>query len=94
MSENTTNFEDRAAILSELWMDYRGSDGFKQFIAYNDIGLPLAYCITYGIATPTDMGSKFIDEAFDLLLATLEVEDDSFETLDDILSLSEGNDIV
>lgn len=94
MSENFTELGDRAAILSELWMDYRDTEGFKQFIAYNDIGLPLAYMMTYKIATPTEIGDKFVDEAFDLLLATLDVEDTGFETLEDILSMSEGNDIV
>jgi hypothetical protein len=94
MSDSITNFDLQASILAELWMDYRDSEGFKQFIEYNDIGLPLAYMVNYSIAEPTDIGKKFVAEAFDLLLATLEIEDTGFETLDDMLSMSEGNDIV
>jgi hypothetical protein len=94
MSDTTTDFETQAAILSELWMDYRDAEGFKQFIAYNDVGLPLAYMVNYSIAEPTDIGKKFVTEAFDLLLATLEIEDTGFETLEDVLLMSEGDDIV
>jgi hypothetical protein len=84
-----TSPENKASILSELWMNYRQDEPFQDFIAYNDLGLPLAYIIDSGIVKSTDMSNKFIDETFTLLLASLEIEDQGFDTLDDIFMASE-----
>lgn len=82
---NETTFIDKCNILSELWMDYREDPNFKDFIDYNDLGLPLAYSISNNIVNETDEARKFVEEAFDLLLASLEIEEDAgYETLDDI----------
>lgn len=81
-----TTFEDRAAILSELWIDYRNDENFTDFIDYNDLGLPLAYAISEGIVERTDLAARFVDETFELLLEGLELaEDTGFESLDDML---------
>jgi hypothetical protein len=80
-----TAFTNRARILSQLWMDYRDDEEFKDFIEYNDLGLPLAYAIAEGIVERTDLASNFINEAFDILLSALGVEDTGFESLEDIL---------
>jgi hypothetical protein len=82
MSETT--LENKASILAELWMTYRDDENFTDFISYNDIGLPLAYVVSSGIVKTTEMANKFIDETFSLLLASLEVEDEGFEELDDV----------
>jgi hypothetical protein len=66
-------------------MDYRGDVEFQDFIEYNDLGLPLAYAISEGIVEKTDIASNFINEAFDILLAALGVEDTGFESLEDML---------
>jgi hypothetical protein len=86
MSETTS--ENKASILSELWMSYRDDENFSDFVSYNDIGLPLAYVIATGIVKPTEMADRFINETFELLLASLEVEDEGFEDLDDIFILA------
>lgn len=83
----TTN-ENKAFILSDLWMNYRNDEEFKDFCEYNDLGLPLAYAINTGIVNNTDMSAQFINETFDLLLAGLDMEDTGFDHLDDILGLS------
>ncbi len=81
---STTTQENKAEILAELWLNYRDDQNFEDFIAYNDLGLPLAYLLSTNIVKSTEMADKFIDETFELLLASLEVEDTGFETLDDI----------
>jgi hypothetical protein len=86
MSETTS--ENKASILAELWMNYRDDENFDDFISYNDIGLPLAYVLSTGIVKPTEMANRFINETFELLLASLEVEDQGFEDLDDIFILA------
>jgi hypothetical protein len=80
-----TTYENKLSILSELWLNYRSEPEFEDFIEYNDLGLPMAYCINADIVKPTDMADKFINETFDLLLAGLGIEDTGFETLDDVL---------
>ena len=41
-------------------MEYRDDVEFKDFIEYNDLGLPLAYAIAEGIVEKTDIASNFI----------------------------------
>lgn len=88
MSEtNTTPFSNRAEILADLWLNYKGDDEFKDFIEYNDLGLPLAYAISNNIVKTSNTAETFINETFELLLAGLEIEDTGFDNLDDLLSL-------
>ncbi len=80
----STTFENRCNILGELWMNYRNDQNFEDFISYNDLGLPLAYAVSGKMAKVTELGAKYINETFDLLLSSLEVEDNDFTTLDDV----------
>lgn len=66
-------------------MEYRDDVEFKDFIEYNDLGLPLAYAIAEGIVEKTEISSNFINEAFDILLSALGVEDTGYESLEDLL---------
>jgi hypothetical protein len=83
-----TTQENKAEILSELWLNYKDDVNFEDFISYNDLGLPLAYAISMNIVKGTELSDKFINETFSLLLASLEVEDQGFENLDDIFILA------
>jgi hypothetical protein len=80
-----TAFKTRCQILAQLWMEYRGDTEFQDFVEYNDLGLPLAYAISEGIVEKTDIASNFINEAFEILLSALGVEDTGFESLEDLL---------
>lgn len=80
-----TTFDNKAGILSTLWTTYRVDEGFETFIEYNDLGLPLAFAYAEGIIDFKAGGSTFIEETFELLLSTLEIEDEGYETLDDLL---------
>jgi hypothetical protein len=51
----TTPFETRCKILAELWIDYRKDEEFADFIAYCDLGLPLAYSVSEGIVESTSI---------------------------------------
>jgi hypothetical protein len=72
--------------LADLWLNFREDDEFKDFVRYNDIGLPLAYAIANGIVESTELAERFITETFELLLSGLGMEDTGFELLDDILN--------
>jgi hypothetical protein len=82
MSETT--LENKALILSELWLGYKNDQNFEDFFSYNDLGLPLAYAVANNIVKATEVSNKFVNETFELLLASLEVEDEGFSELDDI----------
>jgi hypothetical protein len=83
----TTTFSSKTLILADLWLNYRDEEQFKDFVEYNDLGLPLAYAIANDIIKETPTAEKFVDETFDLLLAGLGIEDTGFELLDDLLDL-------
>lgn len=86
-----TSFETRCEILSDLWLNYKADDEFKDFIEYNDLGLPLAYAVAEGIVEATPIATNFINETFELLVAGLAIEDEGFENLDEMLGLAEEN---
>jgi len=86
MEEKETPFETKCEILSDLWMNYKTDLEFKDFIEYNDIGLPLAFALSEEMATANERGKTFIQETFTLLLASLDIKEDTgFESLDDLL---------
>ena len=78
-------FENKITILAELWMNYRDDEQLKDFIEYNDLGLPMAYFLVNELVLPTEKSELYINETFDLLLAALDVRDKGFESLDELL---------
>lgn len=84
-----TTFENKVAILADLWLGYRNDETFTDFIEYNDLGLPLAYALDNGLIVANEKTNAFIDETFALLLAGLELEDTGFTNLNDLLDLPE-----
>jgi hypothetical protein len=84
----TTPFSNRAEILGELWMDYRTDEEFKDFIDYNDLGLPLAYAYAEKIIDQTPLLEQYVNESWELLLEGLGVEDIGFESMSDLFAAS------
>ena len=78
-------FQNKITILSELWMNYRDDQELEDFIEYNDLGLPLAYFLMNEIVLPTEQAEVYINETYDLLIASLTVEDKRWESLDEML---------
>jgi hypothetical protein len=90
MSDIPTNhFSKKCEILADLWLNHRGDDEFQDFIEYNDIGLPLAYAFTEKLANPTEIGTKFVDETYDLFLQSLELPDIEWQSLEDMFAESQ-----
>jgi hypothetical protein len=85
------DFNGKCNVLAELWLDYRDDEEFKDFIEYNDIGLPLSYLIYSEIAKPTGIAEQYINETYELLTQSLGVSDTvPYNTLDEMLEES-GN---
>ena len=84
-----TNFSNQTSILADLWINFRDEGEFKDFLEYNDIGLPLAYYIHTDLVTPTDQAKMFVEETFNLLCAALglDVEGD-YQSLNEMFDKS------
>ena len=78
-------FENKITILAELWMNYRDDEELQDFVEYNDLGLPLAYFLMNEIVLPTSQSELYINETYDLFIASLQVADREWESLDEVL---------
>ena len=89
MANNSTLFSNKCAILSDVWMDYRNDEELVDFVEYNDLGLPLAYCAyTEVISVEEDSpAGQIISETFDLLLGGFNIPDAGYESFEEILQL-------
>jgi hypothetical protein len=83
MAGNT--FENKVTILAELWMNYRDDEDLQDFVEYNDLGLPLAYFLMNEIVLPTSQSELYINETYDLFIASLQVADKEWGSLDELL---------
>jgi tetratricopeptide (TPR) repeat protein len=88
----STGFDKRCEILSEMWSNYRHDEVFDDFFEYNDLGLPLAHQAHVGLAKPSAEGRQHINETFDLLLESLGKEDVGWGSLDELLGLVHDDD--
>lgn len=83
-------FEDKCAILADLWLNYKDMDALKDFLEYNDIGLPLAYLVHSELVTPNDQSFVYVEETYNLLAESLGLDlDEEFSTLAEMLAQSE-----
>jgi hypothetical protein len=80
-----TSFQNKCEILADLWLNYRDEEEWKDFIEYNDLGLPLSYMLANGIVEESPIGANFVLEAWDLMLSSLGVPDGEYDSLDEIL---------
>jgi hypothetical protein len=87
--EQGNTFNNRVSILAELWMNYRDDEQLKDFIEYNDLGLPLAYFLMNDLVLPTNQSQVYIDETYELLIKSLGAADVEYESLDELLGAAE-----
>jgi hypothetical protein len=84
-----TDFSSICDILGDLYSNYKDDKNFGDFIEFNDLGLPLAYLSSQNLCEVSDDGARYITETWDLFLAGLQVKDDGFESLDELLEAAE-----
>jgi hypothetical protein len=82
-----TSIEIRSEILSDLWMQYGDLPELADYVAYNDLGLALAFAISEGIVKTTPIAEGYINESFDLLLESLSLVDTGYTNLNEIFSV-------
>ena len=87
-----TSFESKLEILGQLSSAAKEgdelTDEFIEFVSQHDLGLPLAYLASEGLCSLSDQGISYISETWTALLKLCEMEDQGFESLEDILKLS------
>lgn len=93
-TKTLTSFSTKCEILADLWINYRDDENVKDFIAYNDLGLPLAYLVFTKAAKVNNDGIKLIEDSFDLLLDGLEITDKGYENLEQVFEQSEDKSSV
>lgn len=91
MSTNT-DFSNKCKILGDLWLNYKEDFDFQDFIEYNDIGLPLAFVLSEGLAHPSDESYTYINETWELFLQSLGVADIGYDSLSQLLESSGESD--
>jgi hypothetical protein len=75
---------DKAAILSQFWMEFRDDEALQDFVEFNDMGLPLAFFVASGIVQESPMAEEYISETFNLFLIALEINEDEIEGLENL----------
>jgi hypothetical protein len=87
---STTTLENKALILGQVWVGLKSETEWRDFIWYNDVGLPLAFAFSEQIITHTVELEKYINETWDLLLEAMELEDIGFEDIQDLFDAQEN----
>jgi hypothetical protein len=85
-SEPTTiPYSKKCLLLADFWLNYKEEEGFEDFVEYNDIGLPLAFMITEDIVLSTPIAEVYVNEAWELLCAALNVDSkQDYDVLEDM----------
>lgn len=82
----STDFDSRALILGQLWVNFKQDDEWTDFFAYSDLGLPLAFSFAEEIINRTPSLEQYINETWDLFIEGLGIEDKGFARLEDIFT--------
>ena len=85
-----TGFSNKCAILGALYANYKHDPKLSDFIEFNDLGLPLAYLTSEGLCELSTDGERYIEETWELFLASMNLNDTGFDELDDVFNAVEG----
>ena len=85
-----TDFSKVCNILGKLYADFKEDQEFKDFIDFNDLGLPFAYFASESLVEVSDDGARYIMETWALFLAGLNLEDTGgWDSLEDVFEAAE-----
>ena len=86
-----TDFSSICQILGSLYANYKEDKEFRDFIEFNDLGLPLAYLSGEGLCELSTDGERYIEETWTLFVKSLGIEDTGFEDIDEMFQASLDN---
>ena len=81
-----TDFDKVCEILGTLYANFKEDTDLKDFIDFNDLGLPLAYFVSESLAEVSDDGARYITETWQLFLASMDLEDNDWNSLDEMFA--------
>lgn len=81
-----TDFTKVCEILGTLYANYKEDEDLKDFIDFNDLGLPLAYFTSENLCEVSDDGARYITETWQLFLASMDMEDTGWDSLDEMFA--------
>ena len=87
-----TDFTNICEILGSLYANYKEDEDLKDFIEFNDLGLPLAYFVSEGLAEVSDDGARYITETWQLFLASMDLQDTGWDSLDEMFEAKVEDD--
>ena len=79
-----TDFDKVCEILGTLYANFKEDTDLKDFIDFNDLGLPLAYFVSESLAEVSDDGARYITETWQLFLASMDLQDTGWNSLDEM----------
>ena len=82
----TTDFSNQINILGEFYINYREDSELKDFLEFNDIGLPLAYLASEGLCEISEDGKKYVAESWEMFLLAMGITDEGFENLGEVFA--------
>jgi hypothetical protein len=83
-----TDFSKKVQILGSFYANYGQDPEYKDFVEFNDLGLPLAYLSGEGLCELSADGEKFIEETWTHFVKSLGIEDTGFENIDEMFQAS------
>lgn len=81
-----TDFTKVCEILGSLYINYRDEEELKDFIDFNDLGLPLAYFVSENLCQVSDDGARYITETWTLFLVSMDLQDTGWDSLDQMFA--------
>ena len=86
----TTDFSNQVKILGDFYALYREEPNAKEFIEFNDLGLPLSYLSSVGLCQILEDGVPFVSESWEMFLSSLGIKtDEGFDSLDHVMMKAE-----
>jgi hypothetical protein len=79
-----TSFFVRCEILQDLFLNRGKHPDLEDYFEYVDLGLPIAYLLHNDLIQVSEKTVTFVNEAFTLLLTSLEIDDEGFASLDEV----------
>ena len=86
-----TGFSNKCAILGDLYANYGQDPEFRDFVEFNDLGLPLAYLTSEGLCELSTDGERYIEETWILFVKSLGLDDTGFEDIDEMFQAALDN---
>lgn len=73
---------DKAGVIGQLWIEFRNDEDFEAFMAYNDLGCPMAYMVAEGLIKElSPVGEEMINETFKMFIELLEVTEEEIDSV-------------